>query len=75
MAKKITLGILIVSVIVGLVLLFFKTIPMDRFEIYVKAVAFLYTPLIASIGINSGIEKFKDTKDNEKCLDENQRMV
>ena len=74
MAKKITIAILVVSVVVGLVLLFFKNIDMDRFMTYVKAVAYLYTPLIASIGINSGIEKIKDTKD-EKCLDENQKLV
>ena len=74
MAKKITLGILIVSVLVGLVLLFFKSVPMDRFEIYVKAVAFLYTPLIASIGINSGIEKVTEKKEDQ-CVGENQKLV
>ena len=69
MAKKITLGILIASVIVGLVLLFFVSIDMDRYMTYVQAVAYLYTPLIASIGINSGIETIKGAKENkdEKC--------
>lgn len=63
MAKKLTLGILVVSVIIGLILLFFKNIDMERYMTYVKAVAYLYTPLIASIGINSGIEKIKETKE------------
>lgn len=63
MAKKLTLGILVVSVIVGLILLFFENLDMERYMTYVKAVAYLYTPLIASIGINSGIEKIKETKE------------
>lgn len=62
-AKKITLGILVVSVILGMVMLFIPSIPMDRFMTYVKAVAYLYTPLIASIGINSAIEKNKENKE------------
>lgn len=64
-AKKITLGILVVSVILGMVMLFLPNIPMDRFMTYVKAVAYLYTPLIASIGINSAMDKKKEnTKEN-----------
>ena len=59
-AKKITLGILVVSVILGMVMLFLPNLSMDRFMTYVKAVAYLYTPLIASIGINSAIEKHKE---------------
>ena len=51
-AKKITLGILVVSVILGMVMLFIPSIPMDRYMTYVKGVAYIYTPLIASIGIN-----------------------
>ena len=74
MAKKLTLAILVVSVLVGLVLLFFKNIDMERFMIYVKAVAYLYTPLIASIGINSGIEKIKEPKEDQ-CVGENQKLV
>ena len=35
---------------------------------YVKAVAFLYTPLVASIGINSGVETIKGKKDDE-CVE------
>lgn len=64
-AKKITLGILVVSVILGMVMLFIPSIPMDRFMTYVKAVAYLYTPLIASIGINSAIEKNKNNSDKQ----------
>lgn len=71
MAKKLTLAILIVSVLVGLVLLFFNNIEMERFMTYVKAVAYLYTPLIASIGINSGIEKIKEEKE---CGNKNQKL-
>lgn len=64
-AKKITLGILVVSVILGMVMLFIPSIPMDRFMTYVKAVAYIYTPLIASIGINSAIEKNKNSSDKQ----------
>ena len=64
-AKKITLGILVVSVILGMVMLFIPSIPMDRYMTYVKAVAYLYTPLIASIGINSAIEKNKNNSDKQ----------
>ena len=62
-AKKITLGILVISVILGMVMLFIPSIPMDRFMTYVKAVAYLYTPLIASIGINSAVEKTKKSSE------------
>ena len=54
-----------VSVILGMVMLFIPSIPMDRFMTYVKAVAYLYTPLIASIGINSAIEKNKNNSDKQ----------
>ena len=64
-AKKITLGILVVSVILGMVMLFIPSIPMDRFMTYVKGVAYFYTPLIASIGINSAIEKNKNNSDKQ----------
>ena len=62
-AKKITLGILVVSVILGMVMLFLPNIPMDRYMTYVKGVAYIYTPLIASIGINSAIEKTKKSSE------------
>lgn len=64
-AKKITLGILVVSVILGMIMLFIPSIPMDRFMTYVKGVAYIYTPLIASIGINSAIEKNKNNSDKQ----------
>ena len=62
-AKKITLGILVVSVILGMVMLFIPSIPMDRYMIYVKGVAYIYTPLIASRGIKSAIEKTKKSSE------------
>ena len=64
-AKKITLGILVVSVILGMIMIFIPSIPMDRFMTYVKGVASIYTPLIASIGINSAIEKNKNNSDKQ----------
>ena len=64
-AKKITLGILVVSVLLGMIMLFIPRIPMDRFMTYVKGVAYIYTPLIASIGINSAIEKNKNNSDKQ----------
>ena len=64
-AKKITLGILVISVLLGMIMLFIPSIPMDRFMTYVKAVAYLYTPLIASIGINSAIKKNKNNSDKQ----------
>ena len=62
-AKKITLGILVVSVILGMVMLFIPSIPMDRYMTYVKGVAYIYTRLIASIGINSAIAKTKKSSE------------
>ena len=62
-AKKITLGILVISVLLGMIMLFIPSIPMDRFMTYVKAVAYIYTPLIASIGINSAVEKVKKSSE------------
>ena len=48
-----------------MVMLFIPSIPMDRFMTYVKGVAYIYTPLIASIGINSAIEKNKNNSDKQ----------
>ena len=62
-AKKITLGILVVSVLLGMIMLFIPSIPMERFMTYVKGVAYIYTPLIASIGINSVVEKTKKSSE------------
>lgn len=74
MAKKITLTVLVVTVLVGLLLLFTGK-NMDRYLVFVKAIAILYTPLIASIGINSGIEKCKGEEKEKKCVGENQELV
>ena len=62
-AKKITLGILVVSVLLGMIMLFIPSLPMERFMTYVKGVAYIYTPLIASIGINSVVEKTKKSSE------------
>ena len=62
-AKKITLGIAVVSIILGMLMLFIPTTPLDRYMTYVKGVADIYTPLIASIGINSAIEKTKKSSE------------
>lgn len=67
MAKKITWAILIISVIVGILMVFIKGLDMDRYTLYVKGVAFLYVPLVTSIGANSAIDKVKGSKD-EKAL-------
>jgi len=76
MAKKITLVVLVVTVLVGLFLLFTGK-NMDRYLVFVRAIAILYTPLIASIGINSGIEKYKGSEEEKekKCVGENQELV
>ena len=61
-AKKITLWMLIIGFVAGLICLYIPSLDMERYTTFVKAFAYLYTPLIASIGINSGISKFKETK-------------
>ena len=56
-AKKLTLSMLSIGFLIGIICLFIPNIDMERYVTFVKAFALLYTPLIASIGINSGIEK------------------
>ena len=65
MAKKITWAILIISVIVGIVMMFLGSSDMDRYTLYVKGVAFIYVPLVTSIGTNSAIDKVKGMKDEK----------
>lgn len=60
-AKKLTLSMLTIGFLIGIICLFIPNLDMERYTTFVKGFAFLYTPLIASIGINSGIEKVKGT--------------
>ena len=65
MAKKLTLIILAVALIVGCVGAWFKVFDMEGFIAFLKGFAPLYISLIASIGANSAVEKYKETK----CVD------
>lgn len=62
-AKKLTLSMLSIGFLIGIICLFIPNIDMERYVTFVKAFALLYTPLIASIGINSGIEKVSPLKE------------
>ena len=61
-AKNLTLAILTILTIVGIVTLFIPSLEMDRFEKLCHAIAVVFVPLVTSIGINSGISKFKESK-------------
>ncbi len=63
MAKKLTLIILAVAFVVGSVGAWFARFQMDGFISFLKGFAPLYISLIASIGANSAVEKFKETKE------------
>lgn len=65
MAKKITLLILGLVFVVGIVMLFINSLDMERYAIFLKAFSPFYISLIASIGINSGVEKI--SKKEDKC--------
>ena len=65
MAKKLTLIILAIAFIVGCVGAWFKVFDMEGFIAFLKGFAPLYISLIASIGANSAVEKYKETK----CVD------
>lgn len=65
MAKKLTLIILSLAFIIGCVGAFVQTFNMDGFIAFLKGFAPLYISLIASIGANSAVEKYKETK----CVD------
>lgn len=65
MAKKLTLIILALAFIIGCVGAFVQTFNMDGFIAFLKGFAPLYISLIASIGANSAVEKYKETK----CVD------
>lgn len=66
-AKTLTLSMLSIGFIAGLICLYNPHIDMERYVTFVKAFAILYTPLIASIGVNSSVEKItkKDTNNLE----------
>jgi hypothetical protein len=59
MAKKLTLIILSLAFIVGCVGAWFMTFNMEGFISFLKGFAPLYISLIASIGANSAMEKYK----------------
>ena len=59
MAKYLTLGILLVGFIIGVVGSFIGTYNMDGYINFLKGFAPLYIALIASIGANSAVEKYK----------------
>lgn len=66
LAKKLTLLMLLIGFIVGVVGMFLPSFNMERYTVFVKAFAFLYTPLIASIGINSSVAKIKGETSSTK---------
>lgn len=59
MAKYLTLGILLVGFIIGVIGSFIGTFNMDGYINFLKGFAPLYIALIASIGANSAVEKYK----------------
>jgi hypothetical protein len=65
-AKYISLGILIALVVLGVVVLFFTEIPMDRYVQLSKSVATVLIPLFISIGGNSAVEKITNSVNSKK---------
>ena len=65
MAKKLTLTILALAFLIGSLGAWFKVFDMEGFIAFLKGFAPLYISLIASIGANSAVEKYKETK----CVD------
>ena len=59
MAKYLTLGILLVGFIIGVIGYFVVPFNMDGYISFLKGFAPLYIALIASIGANSAVEKYK----------------
>ena len=59
MAKYLTLGILLVGFIIGVIGSFIVPFNMDGYISFLKGFAPLYIALIASIGANSAVEKYK----------------
>ena len=65
-AKYISLGILIALVVLGVVVLFFTEIPMDRYVQLAKVISTTLLPLFISIGTNSIVEKICLKKGDEE---------
>lgn len=59
MAKYLTLVILLVGFIIGVIGSFVVPFNMDGYISFLKGFAPLYIALIASIGANSAVEKYK----------------
>lgn len=62
-AKNITLAMILVIFVVGLVGSFIATFNMVGFISFIKGFSVMYIPLIASIGLNSGVEKMNIKKE------------
>lgn len=62
-AKSITLGIIIVGFLIGIIGSFIPIFNMAGYVSFIKGFSALYIPLIASIGINSGIDKYNKNKE------------
>ncbi len=60
MAKKLTLAILAIGFLLGCVGSWFKMFDMEGYISFLKGFAPLYISLIASIGANSAVEKYKE---------------
>ncbi len=65
-AKNITLAILVLAFLIGGVGAFLPTFNFDGYTTFLKGFSLMFGGLVASIGINSGIEKVQDAKDKEK---------
>ena len=62
MAKNLTLAILAIAFIMGLIGSWFEAFDMDGYVNFLEGFAPLYITLIASIGANSALEKYKRDK-------------
>ena len=62
LAKKVTLGILVLSFIGGLVGAFITTFNMEGYISFLKAFVPFFSVMIASIGANSAIAKVQANK-------------
>ncbi len=63
MAKKLTLAILALAFLVGCVGAFVLKFNMDGYIKFLQGFSPLYISLIASIGANSAVEKYKGAKE------------
>jgi len=65
MAKKLTLAILLITFVMGVIGSWFKAFDMEDYTLFLKAFGVLYIPLIASIGGNSAMEKWTNSKEQK----------